>query len=286
MTTWSRHTLPYDGGAHGPGTGRLAVERVEGASAAVAIEARNPLKLLVPRMRGASVWAYVAGFGGGYVAGDRTRLELRVGAAARCFLGTQASTKVYRNPEGKPCGHTLEAEVGEGGLLVHSPDPVQCFADSEYDQRQVFQLGAGAGLALADAFTSGREARGERWAFRRFSSRNEVFSEGRRVFVDAVHLDPAEGALGGAHRMGRYNAVALLLLLGPAMRTAAESVLETSGAAPVLRRPPVVESASPVGDGAIFRMAAVSVEALTGALRRRMEPLRSALGGDPWAARW
>jgi urease accessory protein UreH len=135
------------------------------------------MKLLTPRARGLSAWACTSSFGGGLVAGDQTRLDVRVGAGARCFLGTQAATKVYRNPASLPSGHETTALLEKDSLLVFAPDPVQAFAKSTYAQRQTFHLAPDASLVLLDWFTSGRAARGERWAFSHFSSRNEVFTD-------------------------------------------------------------------------------------------------------------
>ena len=248
--------------------------------------ATNPFKLLVPRSRGKSVWAYTSSFGGGLVAGDETDLELRVGADARCFLGTQASTKVYRNPARRACGHTTCATLEENALLVFAPDPVQPFADSAYSQRQKFHLAAGAGLALADWFTSGRAACGERWKFAHFQSRNEIFVSGGRVFVDAIRLDSAASPLSAQHRAGRFNCFATLLLLGPPLRAAAEQLLENISALPVGRAAEVVCSASPVCDGAVLRLAGESVEQIGQELHRHLKPLAALLGDDPWARKW
>src|SRR6185436_1148904 len=67
------------------GEARLHVASVAGRSVVVGSWARSPLHLLTPRSRGGSVWAYTCSFGGGLVAGDRTRLELCMDAGARCF---------------------------------------------------------------------------------------------------------------------------------------------------------------------------------------------------------
>ncbi len=112
------------------GEAQLHIGSVAGRSAVICSRARNPLRLLTPRARGESVWAYTSSLGGGMVAGDRTRLEVTVDAGARCFVGTQASTKIYRNPAQLPCSHDLVARVGEEALLILAPDPVQCFAES------------------------------------------------------------------------------------------------------------------------------------------------------------
>lgn len=327
------------------GCAALDVELVCGESAATSIFATSPLKLLTPRSRGQSVWAYASSFGGGLVAGDQTRLDLHIGPGARCFMGTQASTKIYRNPAQLPSGHVTHARLEENSLLVFAPDPVQAFAGSVYTQRQEFHLASGAGLALVDWFTSGRAARGERWAFSKFQSRNEVWSIpilpadeprdgartamsartpalefadsavrapakarrheqletatssaplgeekvktfGERIFLDSLWLDQTDNALAGSHRMGRFNCVAMLLLIGEPVAQAAKQLLETISAQPVNRCAPLVSSASPVRNGALLRVAGESVEEVGRKLHRHLAFLSVMLGDDPWARKW
>lgn len=80
------------------GFGSLHVSFVHGASAVVGCRSQTPVSILTPRPRGSSVWAYTSTFGGGMVAGDTVRLDIRVDPGANCFLGSQASNKIYRNP--------------------------------------------------------------------------------------------------------------------------------------------------------------------------------------------
>ena len=66
-----------------------------GESAVIRASATSPLKLLTPRPRGSSAWAYVSSYGGGMVAGDcQHQLDVRIGPDATGFFGTQSSTKV------------------------------------------------------------------------------------------------------------------------------------------------------------------------------------------------
>ena len=76
------------------GSASLKVEMVFGESTVTSAFATSPMKLLSPHSRGRSVWAYTSSFGGGLVAGDETRLDLKLGANTRCFLGTQACSDV------------------------------------------------------------------------------------------------------------------------------------------------------------------------------------------------
>jgi urease accessory protein UreH len=129
-------------------------------------------------------------------------------------------------------------------------------------------------------------ARGERWAFHQFSSRNDVFVNGERVLVDALTLDAANAPARSPHCTGRFNCVALLVLLGEPMRAAAAAVLAEIGGCPVPRRGPLVCSASPVADGAILRVAGEQVEAVGRELHRHLRFARELLGDDPWARKW
>ena len=240
------------------------------------------MKLLTPVARGKSVWAYTSSFGGGLVAGDQTQLHIKVTAGARCFLGTQSSTKVYRNPAALPCKHTTRASVAEDALLVFAPEPVQPFADSQYIQRQDFHLAPSAGLVLLDWFSSGRAARGERWAFKHLESRNDIFVGGERALVDPILLDSDELA----ERMGRFNCLATLLVIGPSLKAISERLLQEMAARPIEKRSALTCSASPVRGGALLRVAGEEVETVRRELQNQLGFLRDLLGDDPWARKW
>jgi urease accessory protein len=269
-----------------PARARLEVDVVAGRSAATTACASNPVKLLVPRPRGGSVWACVGSLGGGFVAGDETSLDVRVGAQARCFLTTQASTKIYRNPRLRPCGHVLHAQLGEGSLLVLAPDPIQSFAGSTYEQRQEFYLQPGANLVLLDWFCSGRAARRERWSFTRLRSRNEVFLGQERLLLDSLLLDQAHGPLDGPGRMGRFNCLALLVLAGPMVADAAARMLAEVETLPVTRLAELIVSASPIRQGAVLRIAGEHGEEVGREVRRHLAFVSELLGDDPWARKW
>jgi urease accessory protein len=268
------------------GLATLEVSLVAGLSAVTAAYAASPMKLLTPVARGQSVWACTSSFGGGLVAGDQTRLELRAGKNTRCFFGTQASTKIYRNAGLRACSHATTAALGENSRLVFAPDPVQPFTQSSYAQRQEFRLAAGAGLALVDWFSSGRVARGERWAFNRFQSRNEVFLSGERIFLDALSLDAADGLLASPHVTGRFNCFALLLLIGEPMQAAVAHLLAESATLPVSRGAKLIASASAIPQGAVLRLAGEELEAVGRELHRQLSFTCDFLGDDPWARKW
>lgn len=265
-----------------PGQAGLLVKVVAGQSAAVDVWCSNPLKLLTPQPRGPSVWAYLSSFGGGLVAGDQTSVRLRLEAGARCFLTTQASTKVYRNPARLPCSHDLSAHLGEKALLVLAPDPVQPFAESSYSQSQHFHLQSGAGLVLLDWYCSGRVSRGERWSFHRLQSRNDVFIDGQRCLFDSMLLDCAHGPLAGPHRLGRFNCVASVFIIGESLQNEAKSLLEKTRSQPVTGQSALVFAASPIRGGTLLRVAGERFENVANYVYQTLGFVGGLLQDDPW----
>ncbi len=306
---------------HPPGHALLRVSHVDRKSTVTAAFATSPMKFLIPRPRGASVAAFTTNFGGGMVAGDTTRLEIQLDPDTRCLVGSQASTKIYRNPSLRPCGHRTVAHVGPRSLLVFAPDSVQAFAESTYLQHQSFHLDTDAGLVLVDWMSAGRSARGERWAFGEFHSRNEVYLGNDLIFVDSLRLKAIDGPLGAPFKTGRFNCIAMVALFGAPLRETTLNLCGQASRQPVSRRPmegvgpptppythpprlhreapvsavptkgappsqSVVWSISPHPQGAVLRVAGADVEPVYHWIRDQLQFLQSVLGEAPWARRW
>ncbi|MGE6760429.1 urease accessory protein UreD [Corallococcus interemptor] len=264
------------------GAARLAFERSGPRTVVRTALAHSPLRLLTPRNHGHAAWAYTSSFGGGLVDGDHLRLEVDVADGASALLATQGANRVYRSPTG--CRSDLCARVGRDALLAWVPDPTVCFTGARYSQTLDVTLAPGASLVLADVVTAGRSARGERWAFLHYASRLRVAREERALVDERWVLDPAHGAL--PERLGRFDALASVLLVGPAVKDAREALAARVAGLPVKPRAREVVSASPLGeDGLLLRVAAVSLETLLGTTRDWLSFLPGLLGDDPWARR-
>jgi urease accessory protein len=233
--------------------------------------AESPIRLLTPRNHGTAAWAYVSTLGGGLLDGDRLELDVDVGPGARVFVSSQGPTRVFRSTEGSTS--TTVVRVAEGGALVLAPDPTACFGGARHVQRTEVQLAPGASLALWEVLSAGRE----RWGFSRCSSTLRV----PPLLDETWLLDAEHGSLEA--RMGRFGAIGTLLLAGPLFADIGTALHAEVDSAPAGRGATLLESASPLRDGAlVVRLATGSVQQLIHRLRRHLSALPALLGDDPW----
>jgi len=264
------------------GFARLAFERSGPRTVVRTALAHSPLRLLTPRNHGHAAWAYTSTLGGGLVDGDHVALEVDAGPGATALVASQGANRVYRSPRG--CRSDLVARVDEGALLAVVPDPTACFTGARYAQTLDVRLSPGASLVLADTVTSGRGASGERWAFSHYTSTLRVQVGGHALVDERWLLDPAHGPL--PERLGRFNALGSVLLVGPAVASAREALFARLTALPLTSRAGLVLSASPLGlGGLLLRAAGASVEQVQHTTREWLSFLPALLGDDPWARR-
>jgi urease accessory protein len=266
-----------------PGSGSLAVVRRSTRSVVTRAIATSPLRLLTPRNHGPAAWVYSSTYGGGLVGGDAICLDVSIASGATMMLSTQASTKIYRSTAGT--SSHLDATISSGGLLAILPDPVVCFASSAHRQEQRIRLESDATLIVVDWLSSGRRAAGERWRFDRYSSRLEVHRNGSLMILDALHLDRRDGSL--ESRMGRFEVLCTIALVGPAVSLHASRALSLVTSMPVERGARLLAAGSPLRqDGAIIRVAGMSFEEVAAVVRNCLRFVPSLLGDDPWARKW
>jgi urease accessory protein len=257
----------------------LAVARLHARSVVTSARSIAPLRVLSSAGGGHAVWAYQSSLGGGFVAGDDVSLRVDVAANASLFLSSQASSKVYR---GARSAFTLEASVGDDAVLVAWPEPVTCFAGAAFDQIQRFSLARTGSLVAVDAWTAGRSARGERWAFERLATRLAIAIDSAAVLDDAILLSNDHGLL--ATRLGQHDAFATIALAGPRLARVCDELASDIAERP-LDAPLVTASRWPWG--LVIRIAASAPEPLARAMRDLLRScVTELLGDDPWSRKW
>ncbi|KAG8952031.1 hypothetical protein FRC04_005364 [Tulasnella sp. 424] len=271
-----------------------------------------PLKLISPKITAANpvAIAYVLSYGGGLISGDQIDLNVETRKEATLILLTQGSTKVFpsrtidrirasnvfaRQQEGvndssDTTRQSLAANVASGSNLVLLPDPVTCFAGSNYTQVQTFRLDKGASLCVLDWYTSGRMSRGEEWVFERYRSVNEIWVDGKRAARDVMLLEepnghsvPPLGARTLKARMAPYSCYATLFLVGSAVAPVlsyVEQELRSVTQFQASKPAELIWSFSPLEHGGIVRAAGMETETVKFWLKRVLVPIQSIIGSE------
>lgn len=278
MSDRSTNLIPVDA----PYRGDVVCRAICGRSTLTRLYSTSPLKLLAPTHIGRAAHVVMSSFGGGMVSGDVVPLRFRIERDASCVVATQSSSKVYRS-NGQTCVQTVDAVVEDDATLVWLPDPLVCYADSRYEQRQQFDLAPRANLLSLDWLTSGRWARDERWAFESVESRTDVRIADRLVLRETLRLNDLRDR---SMRVGRFDCYAVLTMIGPSLAAIAARARYFTLDWPVGREMDVLSSFSPIEGGAVMRILGPRVQVVQTRVRQLIEPLADVIGGDPWARKW
>ena len=159
---------------------------------------------------------YLQSSAGGLFAGDTFSVSITCKPSAMAHVTTQASTIVYRMPDGEACQRT-DLEVGSGGLLEYLPDPVILFPQARLNNRLSLKLAKNATAIVADAFLSHDPGGADR-PFGIYNSETEITdAAGRRLVLDRFRTSGAACRAGDVGIMGAYGMQAAILAASTAV---------------------------------------------------------------------
>ena len=169
----------------------LAFDRRRGRTVLARSYAEAPLRVGGCFQEGDGVHVIVASSAPGIFGGDVFEQTVRVGGGARVRLTSQSSLQVHPSPAGDLARVRSTWRVDEGGSLECTWHPLIPFAGSRLDQEADIRLTGDARLWWSDAFTTGRTARGERWAFHELAHQLEVWRDDRLEYLERYRVAPA-----------------------------------------------------------------------------------------------
>lgn len=186
----------------------------DGASRLAHFYQSHPCRAFFPEMwtRGEPPLAVLANQAGGYVSGDRVRLEVGVDAGAALSVTTQSAERVHGCEDGPDILVEAGISVAEDAWLDWLPRPSILFEGARLRRRTAISLAPSGRLLACDTWIFGRRARGERFACGSLRDRWSVTVGDRLAWVDALHLgdDPA-AAFAAPHRLDGAAAMATAL---------------------------------------------------------------------------
>ena len=194
----------------------IEVASVRGSSVLTRCLGMPPIKFINPRPQAGCCQVYLSNYGGGLVDGDAIRMRVECLEGSRLYLGTQASTKVYKGAGREGCLQETIGTVHANALAVVCPDPVVPFAESRYRQSQSWEVHPRGELVVMDWLQPGRSARGEVFAYRALRSELRITRPGGApLLVERFAVEPEAQDPIRCGRFGGFRSVLTAAIIGP-----------------------------------------------------------------------
>jgi urease accessory protein len=210
--------------------------------------------------------------------GDRLDIHIILEPGAQVCLTTAAATKVHPTT-GAAAEQSLRIELAPGSALEYLPEPTILFRQARWRQSTLVHRAADSRLLVVEAWSAGRVARQEVFAFASLETITEVYTGDRLSFYDRLRLQPARYPY---QRLGLWAGHPHLLTLyllqedppPPAwLRTLQEQLLNN----PVLAGLSRLEA-----PGLMTRALADDAEALMHLMRLLWRSIREGCWGERW----
>lgn len=254
----------------------LVVATVRGTSRAITCKSILPLKIINPRSLNDCCHIVLSNYGGGMVQGDQVRLRIICERASRLYMGSQANTRIFKNPEQQPCGQVLQGRLKEGAFAVINRDPVVPHEGSSFRESQEWHVDPTSSLLLVDWISSGRSESGESFAYRSYESEIRIRSGGKTVLVDRFASDPTWQSPAVFARFGPYHTLLNIYFWGSRILPVAEQ-MKHQYPNPEIPQVKELNDASPNATRLPDRLVAVNAVEKQGYLLRGMGKRRSDL---------
>ena len=152
---------------------------------------KKPLKVLVPGSRnGEYVQAILSNYGGGFVAGDKSEVEILCEEGALLFVGQQANGRVYKNPNGYSTSMNIMGTIGSKGSVVQYSEPLVLHKGADFVQTQHWDLAEESSFANIEIVSGGRIGNGESFNFKRLLMQQEIYSNQQLLYKDVLKIEP------------------------------------------------------------------------------------------------
>jgi urease accessory protein len=162
----------------------------------------------------------------GLFAGDRYELTVEARAGARAVILTPAATKIHSMPGGGCAQQQFRVEVADAASVEIYPTLSIPFPDSDFEQTAHVSLEGESRFGWLEPWSFGRIGSGEKYVFRRISTRLSVDRDGAPAYRDALEVAPADGAPGGWGLLESATHSAAGCWLGPSDAWTPEGALD------------------------------------------------------------
>ncbi|MCJ8009776.1 urease accessory protein UreD [Lederbergia wuyishanensis] len=193
----------------------MDVENRKGKTVAKNVYFQGAFKVMRPVYHDDSgqVCYYLLNPGGGYLDGDRYRMQITLEKDSRLTLTTQSATKIYKTPK-KFAYQEADVFLKEGSYLEYIPDPLIAYRHARYKQKNVFRLEKGATLFYSDIITPGWSPEDELFSYDLLQLINEIYVDDDLVVYDHIKMDPKNQNMNALGIMEGFSHLGSMIVIG------------------------------------------------------------------------
>ncbi|AYU55913.1 urease accessory protein UreD [Staphylococcus debuckii] len=147
---------------------------------------------------------YIVNVGGGYLDGDRYKLNVRVQENAAVTLTSQGATKIYKTLK----DHVEQYQnfhIEDNAYLEYVGDPIIAYKDANFYQHNQFHLAQTAAMFYTDILTPGYSPDERHFTYDSLHLLNEIFVDDELVVFDNMLLDPSKNKVDALGYMEGYT---------------------------------------------------------------------------------
>jgi len=204
-------------------TGSLSLDLEErhGKTVAKRVYFQGAFKVMRPIYADDSgqVCYYLLNPGGGYLDGDRYKMQISADEGSKVTLTTQSATKIYKTPKSHAYQET-EINLKKGSYLEYLPDPLIAYQHAHYKQKTVVHMEPGATFLYTDILTPGWSPSGERFSYDTIQLMTEIYWDGRLGVYDHLKLVPQQQNILGLGFMEGYTHLGSMIAISEQMDAA------------------------------------------------------------------
>ncbi|OCA92883.1 urease accessory protein UreD [Pseudobacillus wudalianchiensis] len=156
---------------------------------------------------------YILNPGGGYLDGDRYRMQIALDKQARMTLTTQSATKVYKTPNNYVYQET-EISLKEGSYLEYIPDPLIAYRNARYKQKNIIRMEKGATFLYSDILTPGWSPEGDKFSYDTLQLINELYVDDELAVYDHIKLNPRNQDMNTIGFMEGFSHLGSMIVVG------------------------------------------------------------------------
>lgn len=147
---------------------------------------------------------YIVNVGGGYLDGDRYKMNINVEQNAAVTLTSQGATKIYKTPHDRVEQYQT-FNIQHDAYMEYVGDPIIAYENAEFYQHNTFNIDASGAMFYTDILTPGYSSEDKHFTYTSMHLVNEIYVDDELVTYDNLLMHPEKQDITNIGYMEHYT---------------------------------------------------------------------------------